>query len=146
MGFGSVHFGKKREKRLGDGNACGTEILDARFTYVADALDSGVALSEERLDRFRGLLLFSGGKVHADFIQNAHFPGGVRQIPGFVAVLLPTVADAHDRTLKNKGEVKDDAREVGDHDARARERRKAVGIAVPFDVVVARQFLLQAFH
>ena len=108
--FGSVHFGKKREKRLGDGNACGTEILDARFTYAADALDSGVAFPEERLDRFRGLLLFSGGKVHADFIQNAHFPGGVRQIPGFVAVLLPTVADAHDRTLKNKGEVKDDAR------------------------------------
>ena len=59
--FGSVHFGKKREKRLGDGNARGTEILDARFTYAADALDSGVAFPEERLDRFGGFFFFSDG-------------------------------------------------------------------------------------
>ena len=113
---------------------------------MADAFRRVLRVRGERLDGGKHAVGLVRGQMRADGIQHAHLPGRVVEVPGFVAVLLPTVPDRHDRTFEHEREVEDDAREVGHHHFRAGEALKAVGLTVPADVGVGGEFRLELVH
>ena len=121
------------------------EVRHIVFADMQDALGEALVRGEFLNDAGE---LFQFGRVEpvAELFHHLAFPRGMRQAEGVEAALVQFVGKRDHRAQEDKGEVEDHAREVRHHDRGAAQGGEAVGVAIPLNVVEARQFALELFH